>query len=94
MSYDLVGVRVQDGESVEDAVERLEELADDDTPPTDAEWDGMRSLGDRLTAADLFLVPQLATSRSFGVDLTGFPRILAAEAAALATEHARAARPA
>jgi maleylacetoacetate isomerase len=55
--------------------------------------DGRFAVGDRLTAADLFLVPQLATSRSFGVDLTGFPRILAAESAALATEHARGALP-
>jgi maleylpyruvate isomerase len=51
------------------------------------------AVGSTLTAADLFLVPQLATSRSFGVDLAGFPRILAAEAAALGTEHARGALP-
>jgi maleylacetoacetate isomerase len=55
--------------------------------------DGRFAVGATLTAADVFLVPQLATSRSFGVDLSKFPRILAAEAAALATEHARGALP-
>jgi maleylpyruvate isomerase len=34
------------------------------------------------TLADLCLVPQLANARRFGVDLTGFPRLLKAEAAA------------
>ena len=55
--------------------------------------DGRFAVGETLTAADLFLVPQLATSRSFGVDLTRWPRILAAEAAALGTDHARGALP-
>ena len=36
------------------------------------------------TMADLCLVPQLANARRFGVDLTEFPRLLKAEAAALA----------
>lgn len=34
------------------------------------------------TIADLCLVPQLANARRFGVDLTAFPRLLRAEAAA------------
>ena len=36
------------------------------------------------TLADICLVPQLGNARRFGVDVTGFPRLLAAEAACLA----------
>ena len=35
------------------------------------------------TVADLCLVPQLANARRFGVDVAAFPRLLAAEAAAM-----------
>jgi maleylpyruvate isomerase len=38
--------------------------------------------GDAPTLADLCLVPQLANARRFGVDVTAFPRLLKAEAAA------------
>jgi maleylpyruvate isomerase len=38
--------------------------------------------GDAPTIADLCLVPQLANARRFGVDVTAFPRLLKAEAAA------------
>jgi maleylpyruvate isomerase len=38
--------------------------------------------GDRPTIADLCLVPQLANARRFGVDVSGFTRLLEAEAAA------------
>jgi maleylpyruvate isomerase len=38
--------------------------------------------GDTPTIADLCLVPQLANARRFGVDVTAFPRLLKAEAAA------------
>jgi maleylpyruvate isomerase len=38
--------------------------------------------GDRPTLADLCLVPQLANARRFGVDVSAYPRLLAAEAAA------------
>jgi len=38
--------------------------------------------GDKPTMADLCLVPQLANARRFGVDVSAFPRLLAAEAAA------------
>ena len=51
------------------------------------------SIGATLTAADLFLVPQLYGARRFDVDVGRFPRVLAAEAAARATPHAEAARP-
>lgn len=54
---------------------------------------GPFSLGDALTAPDLFLVPQLYAARRFHVDLSRFPRALAAEQAALATSHADGARP-
>ena len=61
---------------------------------TDAELGrGKFLIGDQLTAADLCLAPQLAFSRRFEVPVDRFPRWLAAEAAALATEHAAAARP-
>jgi maleylacetoacetate isomerase len=51
------------------------------------------AVGDALTAADLFVVPQVAGAKRFGVDLAQFPRVLAVQAAALATEHARGALP-
>jgi maleylpyruvate isomerase len=38
--------------------------------------------GDKPTIADLCLVPQLANARRFGVDVSGFHRLLEAEAAA------------
>jgi maleylpyruvate isomerase len=38
--------------------------------------------GDKPTIADLCLEPQLANARRFGVDVSGFPRLLEAEAAA------------
>jgi maleylpyruvate isomerase len=40
--------------------------------------------GDAPTLADLCLVPQLANARRFGVDVTAYPRLLKAEAAAKA----------
>jgi maleylpyruvate isomerase len=40
--------------------------------------------GDAPTLADLCLVPQLANARRFGVDVSTFPRLLQAEAAAKA----------
>lgn len=61
----------------------------------DREIPGARrfSIGDTLTAADLFVAPQVATARRFGVDLERFPRLLAVESAAFATPHAAAALP-
>ena len=38
--------------------------------------------GDRPSLADLCLVPQLGNARRFGVDVSAFPRLLKAEAAA------------
>src|SRR5262249_2858765 len=40
--------------------------------------------GEAPTMADLCLVPQLANARRFGVDVSAFPRLLQAEAAAKA----------
>lgn len=54
---------------------------------------GPFSIGDALSAADVFLVPQLYAARRFQVDVSRFPRVLAAEQAALATPHAEGARP-
>lgn len=49
--------------------------------------------GDRPSLADLCLVPQLGNARRFGVDVSGLPRLLAAEAAALALPAFAAAAP-
>ena len=43
---------------------------------------GLFCFGDTPTIADLCLVPQLANARRFGVDVTAFPRLMKAEAAA------------
>jgi maleylacetoacetate isomerase len=60
-----------------------------------AEHGGSRGFcwGDALTAADVFLVPQVYNARRHGVGVERFPRVLAAERAALATEHATGALP-
>src|SRR5258705_447294 len=42
--------------------------------------------GDKPTMADLCLIPQLANARRFGVDVSLYPRLLKAEAAAKATK--------
>jgi maleylacetoacetate isomerase len=49
--------------------------------------------GDSLTAADVFLVPQVYSARRFGADLAQFPRVLEVEKNALATEFATGALP-
>lgn len=54
---------------------------------------GRFSVGDRLTAADICLCTQVWSARRFGADLGPMPRVLAVEAAALATPHAAAAHP-
>jgi maleylacetoacetate isomerase len=64
-----------------------------DTIAAEIPGEGGFAVGSTLTAADLFLVPQVSTARRFGVDLAQFPRILAAEKAALATPHAAGALP-
>ncbi len=38
------------------------------------------SVGDQLSLADVFLVPQLYNARRYGVDLTGFPTLVAIDA--------------
>jgi maleylacetoacetate isomerase len=55
--------------------------------------EGGFAVGGDLTAADLFIVPQINAARRFGVDVSRFPRLLAVEAAALATPHATGALP-
>jgi glutathione S-transferase len=50
-------------------------------------------VGDALTAADVFLVPQIATARRYDVDLARYPHLLAVEAAARVTPHAEGALP-
>jgi maleylpyruvate isomerase len=54
---------------------------------------GPFAYGKALGAADVFLLPQLHAARRFGVELSPFPRIVRAEAAALAVEGLRAAAP-
>jgi maleylpyruvate isomerase len=49
--------------------------------------------GERLSAADLMLVPQLYSARRFGVDVAAWPRLLAAEAATLALPRITEATP-
>jgi len=45
---------------------------------------GLFCAGDAVTFADCFLVPQLASSRRFGVEVERFPRLLEIEARCLA----------
>lgn len=54
---------------------------------------GPFSMGAELSAADLFLVPQMNVARRFKVEVAPFARCLAVEAAALATPEAASALP-
>ena len=55
--------------------------------------EGGYAVGGALTAADICLVPQLLTARRFGVAVEAYPRLVAVEAAALATPYAKGALP-
>lgn len=57
-----------------------------------ADAPGPYCFGDRVTLADLCLVPQLVNARRFGADLR-WPRLLAAEAACLELDAFRRAMP-
>jgi maleylacetoacetate isomerase len=54
---------------------------------------GPFAVGPTLTAADIFLVPQIQTARRFGIDTAQFPRLAAVERAALASDAAQGALP-
>jgi maleylpyruvate isomerase len=54
---------------------------------------GRHSIGDTITLADICLVPQTYNARRFEVDLSPFPRIVAADAAARAHPAFAAAAP-
>jgi maleylpyruvate isomerase len=49
--------------------------------------------GDRPTVADIFLVPQLGNARRNGADVSGFRRLVQAEAACMKLEGFAAAEP-
>jgi maleylacetoacetate isomerase len=55
---------------------------------------GRFSVGDTLTMADLFLVPQVGNAARFAADISAFSRVQAIYAACLATPEAQATRPA
>lgn len=54
---------------------------------------GRFAYGDAFTAADVYLVPQIAAARRFGVDLARFPRVSAAAAASAELPYVLAAAP-
>lgn len=54
---------------------------------------GKHAIGDALTAADLYIAPQLYNARRFDVDLEPFPLLVSVEAAALATDSGHASHP-
>jgi len=55
--------------------------------------EGPYAVGDTITLADLLLTPQIYNARRFDIDLAPFPRIVAAETAALETDAAKASHP-
>jgi maleylacetoacetate isomerase len=55
--------------------------------------EGAHAVGDAITLADLFIVPQLANARRYGADLVPYPRACAVEVSALDTKAARASHP-
>lgn len=54
---------------------------------------GRFAFGDHLTLADCYLVPQLYNARRFGVELSPYPRLVAAAAAAERVDAVSMARP-
>ncbi len=54
---------------------------------------GRYALGDALTAADIFIVPQVYSAKRFEVDTSKFPRVMAAASAAMETDAAKSAHP-
>ena len=58
-----------------------------------AETAGMFCIGDTVTIADIFVVPQLTHARRFGVDLAKLPRLTAIEAACVELPPFKLARP-
>lgn len=50
-------------------------------------------VGDAVTLADVFLIPQLYNARRYAVDVTGYPRLLDVEAEVQALEPFARARP-
>jgi maleylpyruvate isomerase len=58
-----------------------------------AQHGGRFAFGDTPTLADCYLVPQFYNARRFGVDLTPYPKLLAAEEAALSLPAVEAAQP-
>ena len=55
--------------------------------------EGPYAAGESITIADLYLVPQLYNARRFDLDLAPYPRLLAAETAALSTDAAKKSHP-
>ncbi|HEX7389121.1 MAG TPA: maleylacetoacetate isomerase [Acidiphilium sp.] len=58
-----------------------------------AETAGRHAIGDAPGLADICIVPQLYNARRFGLDLSPFPRLVAADAAATALPEFAAATP-
>lgn len=54
---------------------------------------GQFCVGDKVTAADCFLIPQVFSAKRFGVDLSAYPNILKINENALALEEFQAASP-
>lgn len=54
---------------------------------------GPYAMGESVTMADLFLVPQLYNARRFHVDVAPYPRVVAVEHAALETDAAKGSHP-
>ncbi len=54
---------------------------------------GRNAVGDAITLADVCLVPQVFNARRYGLDLTPYPRIVAADAAAAQVPAFAAAAP-
>ena len=55
--------------------------------------EGPYAAGESITMADLYLVPQVYNARRYDVDFAPYPRIVAVEAAALATDAAKKSHP-
>ncbi|MGP1273875.1 MAG: maleylacetoacetate isomerase [Caulobacterales bacterium] len=85
MGHDEAAVQGWAREVIADGLAALEIVASAEKGPF--------CFGDAPTLADICLVPQLGNARRFGVDLSAYPRLMAAEAACQALDAFAAATP-
>lgn len=102
------GIQPLQNISVTNELEKKFKISEDDKKNWIAYWNhkGLQALelllaktagpycmGEKITAADCYLIPQVFSARRFGVDLSGYPNILRVNEEMLALPDVKAASP-